>query len=299
MRCLFLVTHTPNCEPFWRSLEAIGHEEVRVEQYDNRPHDRHGELIDTARTLKPDFIVYIGAYAPSHGRPVPSTATLCRLRDVAPFILLCGDAADEPWWPVLEDYHQKQCFTTMVAIDGNFNNPIDKFEEGVTLLTPVDPRPYWRKDWASRQIKLGMVGGMGHRQKLIADLQATGLLDYRLGPIGRSYWDFAQILCNTKITLNLAQTGTGKYLHVKGRIVEAGFAGSVVLEQRGSPLQNWFEPGVDYLEYETVEDILQINDGDVALGKMASRYHDKMVAEHSPKVFWKKALTKANARVEW
>lgn len=293
MKVLFLITHTPNCEPFWRSLEYLGYE-VHVEQYDNRPQDRHSELIDYARTLKPDFIVYIGAYAPSHGRPVPTTETLSRLRDVAPLILLCGDAADEPWWPVLDDYHQKQCFTAMVAIDGSFHTPIARYAEGLTLLTPLDPRPYSPKLWTGRSIRLGMVGGTGHRQNLIRDLQAKGLLDHRQGPLGRSYKEFAEILCDTKITLNLAQTGTGKYLHVKGRVVEAGFAGSVVLEQKGSPLNNWFQPGSDYLEYETVEDIGNIlqSKTDIELSIMAVRYHCLMETNHPPDLFWYNVFTR-------
>lgn len=293
MKALALVTHTSNCEPFWRSLEAIGYE-VKVLQYDDRPHDRHSELIDTARIQKPDFIVYIGAYEPSHGKPVPSADTLRRIKEIAPLILICGDAADSPWWPVLDDYHQKQCFTVIVAIDGSFETPIARYPEGLTLLTPTDPRSFHPLPWDQRPIKFGMIGGTGHRDRLIRDLQARGLIDFRQGPVGRSYNDFAQLMCQTKITLNCAETGTGKYLHVKGRVIEAGFAGSVVLEVRGSPLSAWFTPGVDYLEYGSLDDVVALlNLPDGALQEIASRFNEKMIANHHPKVFWDKILTKA------
>ncbi len=293
MNVLFLVTHTPNCEPFWRSLEAVGHK-VRVELYDDRPHDRHHELVELARILKPDFAVYIGAYAPSHQRPVPSTDTLSRIRDVCPFILLCGDAADDPWWPVLEDYHQKRCFTAMVAIDGSFNTPIKEFTEGLTLLTPLDPRVYNPLPWDKRTITTGMIGGLGGlRGQIVYELSTRGLIDYRLGPIGRSYADYAELLCLTKITLNFAQTGTGKYLHVKGRVVEAGFAGSAVMETRSSPLSQWgFVPGEDYFEYDTGEEIadLLLDTPSWLVEKMAAKFHQKMTVDHNPWIFWGKVL---------
>jgi hypothetical protein len=294
MKVLALVTHTPNCEPFWRSLEAIGHE-VRPVQYDNLPHDRHSELVEQARGYHPDFMVYIGAYEPSHGRPVPSTATILKLREVAPLILICGDAADEPWWPVLEEYHQKECFNVMVAIDGSFETPIASFSEGITLLTPTDPRSFYPLLWDQRAIKLGMIGGTGHRGKLVNELQSRGLIDFRQGPVGRSYYDFAQLMCKTKLTLNCAETGTGKHLHVKGRVIEAGFAGSAVLEVRGSPLNKWFSPGEEYIEYDSLEDILNLNRDvpDFAIRAVAEKFHKKMVAEHSPHIFWNKVLTKA------
>lgn len=250
--------------------------------------------MDSAWADVPDFIVYVGAYEPSHGRPVPSPELLRRLRDAAPLILLCGDAADSPWWPVLEEYHRLQCFTAMVAIDGSYNTPIASFQEGITLLTPTDPRSFKPLPWDQRTIKLGMIGGTGHRDKLIRELQARGLIDFRQGPIGRSYNDFAQLMCQTKLTLNCAETGTGKHLHVKGRVIEAGFAGSVVLEVKGSPLSNWFKPGVDYFEYSTLEDIIQVlNLPDELLRDKASRLHQGMVTQHGPEVFWGKVLIKA------
>ncbi len=300
MNVLFLITHTPNCEPFWRSLEAVGHK-VHVELYDDRPHDRHQELVELARTLKPDFAVYIGAYAPSHKRPVPSTDILSQIRATCPFILLCGDAADDPWWPVLEDYHQKDCFDAMVAIDGSFNTPIKEFAEGLTLLTPLDPRVYRPWPWGKRTITTGMIGGLGGlRGQIVYELSVQGLIDYRLGPIGRSYADYATLLCLTKITLNFAQTGTGKYLHVKGRVVEAGFAGSTVLETKGSPLKEWgFVPGEDYFEYEGLEDLVDFlkNVPDELVEKMASKFTVKMTVDHNPWIFWGKVLAKAGVLV--
>lgn len=296
MKVLFLVTHTPNCEPFWRSLEAIGHH-VTVVQYDDRPYARHGEIIDEALRLRPDFIVYVGAYEPSHGRPVLQISTLSALNTVAPLALLCGDASDDPWWPVLTEYCLAGCFTVIVNMDGGAS-PIEAMPNGLTLLTPLDPRPFNPLPWNDRTIRLGTVGGAGHRDAPIRDLQARGLLTYHPGPVGRSYADYAALMCNTKVTLNFGRTGTGRYLQVKGRAVEAGFAGAALLELRGSPLANWFAPGFEYLEYESVEDVarLMATTTDEQFAELATRFHSRMVAKHHPEVFWDTVLRKAGLR---
>jgi hypothetical protein len=292
VRVIFFITHTPNCEPLWRSLESLGHD-VRAVQYDDRPHDRHGEFVDVVRDFQPDFVVFLGAYEPSHGRPVLREETLLRVREISPLIFLCGDAADDPWWPVLESYRRCGCFSAMIAIDGSSVTPISGFAEGLILLTPIDPRVFHPQSWDQRAIRLGMIGGSGHRGAMIARLRERGLIDYRPGPGGRLYEDFAALMCRTRVTLNLAQTGTGRRLHVKGRAVEAGFAGSVVLETRGSPLGSWFESGVEYLEYSDAEEVAnQLAVPDQELRDIADRYRTKMIADHGPDKFWAQVLAK-------
>lgn len=292
MKVLALVTWTPNCEPFWRSLEALGHK-VYVVRYDDRPHDRHGELVDYARSISADLIVFVGAYEPSHGQPVPRPDVLRALREVAPSVLLCGDAADHPWWPVLEEYHRERCFTVIVGMDGQPESPIKNFPEGITLLTPTDHRLFNPPPWEQRTIRFGMIGGAGHRDVQIQSLVARGL-DFRPGPGGRSYGEFAQLMCQTKLTINNARTGTGEHMQVKGRVIEAGMAGCCLLEMRGSPTGLWFEPAAEFLEYSDVDEAARVvkTVADSTLRQIAAKFHAKMLAEHHPQIFWSKVLQK-------
>lgn len=296
MKVLALITWTPNCEPFWRSLEALGHEVLAV-QYDDRPHDRHGELVDLARDYCPGLIVFVGAYEPSHGQPVPRPDVLRALREVAPSVLLCGDAADHPWWPVLEEYHRERCFTVIVGMDGQPESPIKNFPEGITLLTPTDHRLFNPLPWEQRTIRFGMIGGAGHRDVQIQNLVAKGL-DFRPGPGGRFYGQFAHLMCQTKLTINNARTGTGEHMQVKGRVVEAGMAGCCLLEMRGSPTSLWFEPGVDYLEYGDVDEAARVaeNTPDEVLREIAARFRYRTLSEHHPGVFWGKVFGKVGIR---
>lgn len=296
MKALALITYT-DCENKWRSFACLGNE-VRVEQYDNRPHDQHGQLVDLAKQVSPDIIIYVGAIEQYHGRPCPQPDILRAINHVAPMVHICDDAADKPWWPVLEQYDREKCFSVQVAIDGVFETPIRTFENGMTLLTPIDFRPFKPKPWRERSIKAGMVGGLGYgpRQQYTEYLQKKGVLDFRQGPVGRSYDEMAEVMCDTKITYNYGMKGSCEGFHVKGRVIEAGFSGCCLLETKDSPTAKWFIPGLDYLEYENPDHAAQVitNTIDEKLQWMANRLHSKVVKEHHPAVFWKRVLEKAN-----
>lgn len=295
MKVLCLHTYT-DCENKYRSLQSIGHE-VHLMQYDALPHHRHGELVDGARALAPEFIHFIGAIEQYHGRPVPQPDVLRALNSVAPMIHMCDDAGDPPWWPMLEVYNREKCFTVQVNIDGAFGTPIDTFENGMTLLTPIDWRVFHPKPWNERSIKMSMVGGLGHssRKAMTEALMRKEILSFHEGPIGRTYEGMADIMCDSKITYNYGFTGSTQKMHVKGRVVEAGFAGNVLLEKRGSPVDRWFHLGEDYLDFETPDEaefILGMTPED-QLEQMALRFSNKVIREHHPAKFWDKVLLKA------
>lgn len=297
MKALCLITGTPNCETLWRSFECLGHE-CHTHRYDDRPHDRHNELVDLALALRPDVIIYIGAIEQSpQCKPVPRIDILLRLKDCAPSIHLCGDASDRPWWDWLHNYNQAGCFSAQVSMDGNADTPISQFANGLVLLSPMDVRPFHSKAWEERTTKVGLVGGQGHtrRQHLILNLQRQGILTFTDHTLGSSYARMAELMCDTKITFNSPYNGTGDRTHVKGRVIEAGLAGSVLLEGIESPTAHWFNPGQDYLEYQSLEHAVQIvtDTPDDDLYAIAQRFHGRVMAEHHPQVFWSKVLAKA------
>lgn len=292
MKVLSLVTATIDPDNNWGSLASLGHETV-VQRYDDRPHARHRELIDFARHVAPDLIVYAGAPQPYYPAPVPTPDVLHDLNKVAPMVHLCGDASDHPWWPILEEYDREKCFTVQVAFDGG-PSPIQTFHNGLTLLTPRDPRVFVPEPWQQRAGDMVMVGGHGHgdRGAAISALMQRGVLTHY--PHGRPYEQLAQIYCHHKVVFNHPMTGSGQRKHVKGRVIEAGCAGCVLLDHKDSPTRLWFVPGLDYLAYETPEhaaDLIERAD-DSALQAIASRFHSRVVQEHSPAMFWGKIIGK-------
>lgn len=300
MKALALITYT-DCENKWRSIEAAGHE-VRVETYDDRPHDRHRELCDVARDYGPDFIMLVGAVEHCHGRPCPQNDVLLELQSIAPSVLMCNDAADPPWWGTLENYMQNNCFSLIVSIDGRLDTPLMGYRRAMHRLTPIDHRPFKPKPWHEKATRCGMIGGNGggDRGDIINALSSSGLLNYHhgsSGPGGRAYDDFATIMCDFKSAFVHPATGSGQSTHVKGRVVEAGFAGACVFDRFDSPTKEWFVPGHEFLQYENREHLecLLRDIDDNKLHEIAERFHQKVVTNHHPRVFWSEVIQ----RLQW
>ena len=292
MRAVVLVTYT-DCENKWRSLQAAGHD-VHVIQYDNRGHDRHHELIGEIEREKPDFVVFIGAVEIYHGKPVPVSDVLCRIRKIAPFVHMCNDAGDPPWWPMLEEYHARECFDVQVNIDGALETPIANFAEGMTLLTPIDTRVFHPRPWAERKATACLVGGHGHgaRGAAIDELRRRGVLEFYEGKAEtRPYAEMADIMCHHKYVFCHPMTGSGQRTHVKGRVVECGFAGAALIELGDSPTSSWFRGGEFFSakDFDYVEQVVRADCGE----RTAERLNQAVNECHTPRVFWKKVLTKA------
>lgn len=293
MRALFLVTYTTDCINKWRSLACLGHDTL-VATYDDRPHEQHGHFVEMARQMQPDVIIMVGAVEADHHRPVLRSDTISALRQMAPTVLLCGDAADPPWWPTLEEYYKSGCFTVIATMDGQIECPVRDYDNGLILCTPTDVRAFNPRPWAARDIRVGMVGGSGSRAPYIEHLRQRGLMDFHEQVPSRSYDEFGDMLSRTKVTFCNGRTGSGAAMHVKGRIIEAGMAGSVVLDVDGSPTQQWFIPGVDYIRYASAEDAANQIEAmsDEALMAMAARFHAAVMTFHHPAVFWSTVFLK-------
>lgn len=296
MKAVVLVTFI-DCENKWRSLQAAGHE-VHTIQYDNRPHDRHHEIVEETRRIAPDFTVFIGAVEFYHSHPVLREDTLCRLREIAPLIHMCNDAGDPPWWATLESFHAHKCFDVQVNIDGALDTPISRFEEGMTLLTPIDSRVFHPLPWEQRQAKACLCGGMGYgaRGEAVGTLQQRGVLDwYDRG--NRPYEEMAEIMSRYQYVFCHPMTGSGERTHVKGRVIEAGFAGAALIElddKTASPTGHWFS-GDEYFSVRSIDEAEQVIRS--GAGKdVAARFHERVVRDHHPGVFWNKVLEKALQR---
>lgn len=294
MKALALITYTvQECYGRWASLASLGHE-VIVHQYDQYPAGQHGPLVDKVREVSPDFVLYIGAPAPYHARPVPAPDILAAINKISPTVHICGDGGDPPWWPILEEYDRERCFTVQVNIDGS-PSPVSSFRNGLLRLAPMDPRPFKPLPWNERKHLAMLMGGMGggERGEITTALVQKQLLQWYPGP-GRPYDDLAAIMCSYKIGFNHPMTGSGTKMHVKGRLVEVGYAGCVLLERYGSPAQNWFFPGIEYLTYNTAGDAARLIEvtPDALLQQMAHEFHEHVMKEHSPAAFWGKVFDK-------
>jgi len=294
MRALFLRTYTPDCEKFWLSLGSLGPETFPL-QYDDIPHERHDELVGAAKHVQPDVIIFLGALEKFHLKPVPKVDILHKFRAIAPMIHICSDASDWPWWDTLNEYDKEGCFDLQVNVDGSDDCPIAGFRNGMIKLTPTDPAFFKPKPWEERDVFCGVTGGMGHdeRAELITYITASPDVRWmRKVP----YQDMCDFMCRCMVSINHAMNGTGDKFHVKGRVIEAGWAGSCLLEKKNPHTARWFLAGKEYIEYDNVKDAVIKLEWAKAhpqeIRDVAERFHAKMWAFHHPSVFWKDVLGK-------
>ncbi len=287
MRAIVLTTSTPDTEKLISSFTAL-HPATEVIRYDVPGVD----VARIAEERRPDFIVYIGAIRQFHNQWVPDAETLARANRAAPMVHICSDAADPPWWPVLEEYHAAKSFRLQVSIDGCHDSPMARL--GMVALTPVDPSWFPETPWHHRIHPCGFAGGVGHRAALLETLERAGLLE-RLPPGSQTRYDHMcafYSLC--RLVVNDARTGTGERRHVKGRFVEAALAGAVPIEPHDSPASDWFKPGIDYLVWRDPEDAARhIREQHPGNQRMARRLRAQMLERHAGPAFWKRVMKAA------
>jgi hypothetical protein len=295
MKVSILRTHSDDCENKYLSLMCLGYD-VDVIRYDDRPHDRHDEVIEHVRKFAPDAIVYIGAIEGLHDRPTLRPDKLKQLRDIAKTIHICGDACDFPWWPFLETYDKEECFDVQVSIDGNYETPLVNFKNGMIKLTPTDPKLFKPRNWHERDIFAAFAGGHGHgeRRDLISCLTASMDVQWIRNT---TQTNLCESMGRTKISINHSMNGTGDKDHVKGRVVETGFARACLLEKKNKHTSRWFKPGIDYIQYDGVKDAARklewAKNNLPEVEKIAMNMNVKMHAEHHPAVFWSDVFEKA------
>lgn len=283
-----------------------------------------GDMIRAAEQFKPDVQIYISAW---EGMFVPSDETLTKLNGIAPLVHFCFDQSDPPWWEAdgthgnVIRYHKNDCFALQVGIDGGFewpggrdfyhqeedqtwsNVPIFK---GLTLLTPIDPRPFEgpEMEYGERPYGVAYAGNAGGpiRGFLVNRLQRElpGFVPRLRDDQPGSYGQFAQFLKMSRIVINVPFTGSGRAKHVKGRVLEAGLAGAALLEWRNPATRMWFTPRADYEEYGSIDECLDMARWLLGQSRrcrdMAESLSVRVRAEHSPQKFWTSVFAAVPAR---
>lgn len=201
-----------------------------------------GTMLATAEETKPEVIFYIGAV---EGPGLASIDTLRALKAMAPLVHMSGDLGDPPWWPVLEEYKQAGCMSLTVTMDGAPNAPVD-----IVTLTPLDVSAFdGPSPSPERDIRCGFPGNyvtkeryrevfklyrtFDPRSRMLHEIDEKVTLRQR--EVDGNYSDYVAFLKRCQIVLNTSWTGSGKVHHVKGRVLEAAFAGCAVLEMVQAP----------------------------------------------------------------
>lgn len=247
MKALFITTETVDTLNHVRAWESA-FSPAEHHQFNHRGLRNDWQFTEIARQVKPDIIFYIGAV---EGKGNPKIETLQELRTIAPVVNLCSDAMDLPWHKTLRHYNNLGCFDLQVSLDGAKDAPVD-----LATLTPVASHRFNPNE--EKTIRCGFSGTVGrwcNRAEIIHALEWFGGLTVR--ERSTSYIDHAKFMSKCQMILNTSWTGTGNNHHIKGRVLEAGFAGCALLEHEDSPIAEWFPKG-SWIPWRHPRDIAEI-----------------------------------------
>lgn len=289
MKAVFATTQTNDVDKLVGAWDCWSPEpSVRIIHDLYRPVDWDAQIRDI-RAQNPDVIFYIGACSAAG---CPRVHHLQEISKIAPFINMVCDGGDPPWHAPMEEYKRCHCFARQVNIDGNKVHPGD-----MTTLTPIDLRPFGGPE-VERDIRLGWAGNIhsGHRVQLVEHMKGSCGLQSR--PRDEApYADYVNYLRRCKVVLNSSISGTPPNRHVKGRILEAAFAGAAVLEMAASPTHEWFPESAGILYYHNAEHATGImqNIDDAEIAQRAEALRDYALAHYHPKMIYADMM----AGIEW
>jgi len=306
VKSLVLSTSTNETTKYSEHLRNLNLGPVDLMFYDQLGHSE-SLMLAKAKEHAPDLVVFIG----QRWGMQPSIAALSKINSsIAPAVHICSDAADPPWWSLLQEYHYAGCFTLQVAIDGSRKWPIS--DSQMTALTPVDPATFPEfRPHTERAVACGYAGnaGSGNGSKRTGMLEALlamkpvgKMIDLRIrSNLAHTYESYCDYLTKCRMSLNIAWSGTEAALQVKGRVVESGLAGSCLLETAGAPTKDWFVPGRDYLEYkdqfEAEQIIRRLENEPEATQAIGESLRAKVLNEHTPERFWNRIFERIGLNV--
>ena len=281
MRVLFLTAPSNDCDNHVRAFRSLAPAEHIVMQSKGIGID--WKILQSVRDNKPDVVFYISA---NRGPYALKIQTLKEMREIAKTVNLCSDATDRPWHGVLAAYKKYECFDLQVSIDGGRPMAI-----GLSSLTPVDPTLY-EGIGPDRTIRCGFSGGTGGtRSEIISALSWFGNLTVRHRAAKNGYEDHVTFLRSCRMVLNTSWTGSGQAHHIKGRVLEAGWAGCALLEQAESPIAKWF-PEDCYFTWGDAKEAAEIikNASDDEINLRARRLAEEVRARYTPKSIYGEIL---------
>ncbi len=214
----------------------------------------------------------------------PTNVMYGRMRSIAPLISILPDGGDPNWVGTCREIRDDKRFDLVVSIDGVHSDVVDH-----VTLTPVDRRlysspPQYRKircgfsgSWLTpinpAKIPRGDIRRQHPRTDIWNALKGCEAAVVQKHSLQRSVYAYAQFMMQCKIAVNMSWAQVPKVVfgkrgrpkrilwdanhQLKGRVLDAAWAGCCLLESKGSPIGNWFPDEAFYL-YSSPEELLHL-----------------------------------------
>lgn len=288
------------------------------------------EMIHEIDKVRPDIAIYIwafeGAFVPMNATlasinlKIPLVCMYCDAGDPPAWPQMVGFDRDRcfslSWnidgvhlWPGGKEWKVDEAKVAWGALPPSgyqgpqprrfYPNPIPTGWniKGLTTLTPVDPSFFQGPKIAfrDRPFRIGYAGNFGGwmRKAVIEFMQKKfeGIFaPYQRDDNANSYSNYCEYLRYCQCVINVPFSGSNAAKQVKGRIVEAGWAGCAVLEWKGAPTEKWFRPGIDFEGYGGLADleasVTAVLEGQDEVEIMAKSLQERVREEHSPQIIW-------------
>lgn len=291
MRTIILSGDSGGCFPIIRSWTSLNIGVTKVINY-----EKCIISLNDITEFCPDVVVFIAGLVPS----IPQNELLLAINSHVPLVQLLFDGGDIGWYDKILDW--RNCFSIIVNIDGNPNWPSRK--EDITMLPPIDPRPYDMLPDLPRNVLLGFPGaiGTGRRGQVLDFLRPSGYMTHYHRPGSfddeYSYDRFVEFLKRCRFVINNSMTANGG-THVKARVIETGLAKACLLEDNNPVTRQWFTPGEHYLEYTTPEEVIDIvrKIGEEESKRFAQNLYNEIKKKYSPQIFWKIVMQSVGIKI--
>ena len=322
----FVFVHAPDpppLDPFpyiQGGFEASGLGEMHYRPY-RRDEINDDAFLEALRHINPAAIFY---GADIVGERAPTNSMYHAMRSIAPLISILPDGGDPNWAGVCREIRDDGRFDLVVSIDGVHSDAVDH-----VTLTPVDARLYsdppqhrkircgfsgsWLTPMDPAKIPRGDIRRQHPRAETWAALEEYKGAVVQKHSLERSVRSYAQFMMQCKIAIGMSWAQVPKVIcdkrgrpkqilwdsnhQLKGRVLDAAWAGCCLLESAGSPVSEWFLEG-SFFRYSSPEEMLYLLRvlSDAEIETAAQKLNAQVKAHYHPRSIYGEMLSKVGVQ---
>ncbi len=203
-------------------------------------------------------------------------------------------------WPDTSEWALNQIFSLDGIADLSVSWDNAYSDRHNSIKYPANHRNMWVPQDSSmfsfqyqnmKNIDVSFVGSIYADRAMFLALSSKDISIYG-GQRGKrlSSYQYADVIRNSKISLNFPLSPCNTFYQIKGRVYEIFSCGSMLLEMKNDTTPKLFRPGIDYVEFDSVsnmdEAIEYYLNNEYEREKIAISGSIKYVNMYSSKIFW-------------